>query len=300
MTVFPDSLSSESPLRAFLRSIKVKVRYFLYLIPFFPIPVCFSLPGGRAVRLYWSFLYIEFMLTKWPPLYNGRDNNEFKFLGRFLEPGMCFFDIGAHHGMYALVANKILQGHAKVVLFEPSRRERRRIHLHVLMNRARIKVESYAITQHSKPLSFFVVRSGFISMNSLRNPVSQARTEEITVQGISLDDYCSQNGIDKIDIMKVDVEGGEKDLFAGAQHCLSTLRPVIICEVLDFVAEPWGYKANQIIEYLQKFNYVWFDFSDDGTLIRHHKRDDYPEVSNYLAVPEEKIKDFAEGCMQRP
>jgi hypothetical protein len=90
-------------------------------------------------------------------------------------------------------------------------------------------------------------------------------------------------------MMKIDVEGGELEAFRGASGMLSTIRPILICEVLDWVTQPWGYSARDIVSCLQQRGYEWFDFRDDGTISPHAQRDEYPEIRNYLAVPREKL-----------
>jgi FkbM family methyltransferase len=43
-----------------------------------------------------------------------------------------------------------------------------------------------------------------------------------TVQIDTLDNYCKENGIEKIDLLKIDVEGHELDVLAGATEMLSS------------------------------------------------------------------------------
>jgi hypothetical protein len=94
--------------------------------------------------------------------------------------------------------------------------------------------------------------------------------------------------IDNVDLIKIDVEGGEAETFRGADRLLGHLRPSIICEVLDRVTRPWGYPAREIISQLRTYDYEWFDILPDGSLAPHPPRMEYPEVRNYLAVPREK------------
>jgi hypothetical protein len=55
------------------------------------------------------------------------------------------------------------------------------------------------------------------------------------------------------------------------------------------VTLPWGYLAREIVAFLIRRDYQWFDFREDGTLAVHAERDEYSDVRNYLAVPREKI-----------
>jgi hypothetical protein len=43
------------------------------------------------------------------------------------------------------------------------------------------------------------------------------------------------------------------------------------------------------MQHLQKHEYEWFEFRDEGSIIPHLHRSEYPEPRNYLAVPIEKL-----------
>jgi FkbM family methyltransferase len=222
--------------------------------------------------------------------YWGDDRGELRFLWQFLSPGMVFFDVGAYHGIFSLLAAKRLASQGQIVAFEPSERERRRFHTHMRLNGiSDVRLEPHAVTSTSETLKFFTVASGFTMMNSLRRPQVECPLREKTVDAISLDKYLRERRITQIDLMKIDVEGGELEAFRGASDALSTIRPILICEVLDWVTLPWGYPARDIVSCLQQYGYEWFDFRDEGTISPHARRDEYPEIRNYLAVPREKL-----------
>lgn len=202
---------------------------------------------------------------------------------------MTFVDIGAYHGVYTVVAAKKLAKQGSVVAFEPSERERRRLRLHLQLNRlSEVMLENYAIGSRRETLNLYKVVAGPTSMNSLRRPEVSAPVVEIPIETIPLDDYLRQTVIDRIDLVKIDTEGGELEVFGGAEWTLISLRPLLICEVLDWVTRPWGYYAREIVTRLEKCDYEWFEFRRDGTLLPHQRREAYLEVRNYLAVPRER------------
>jgi hypothetical protein len=105
---------------------------------------------------------------------------------------------------------------------------------------------------------------------------------------MQLDQYLLNGPVHRVDVLKLDVEGGELDVFRGATKLLTETRPIVICEVLDSATRAWGYDAREIISALRRYDFAWFEFNSDGTVIPHEVRTHYPDVKNYLAVPQEK------------
>ncbi len=273
---------------------KVTLRYFLRRglskFPYAPCPVRLSLPPHEEIAFWWSYVALSPHPERNLLDYWGDDIGELRFLWRVLQPGMVFFDVGAYHGIYSLVAARKLGGSGQVVAFEPSARERRRLQLHLRMNHiSTVRLESYAVSSRNEPVKFFTVLSGFTSMNSLARPPIPYPVQVVSVEAIQLDEYLQRSASQRIDLLKMDVEGGELEAFRGARYCLTRERPLIICEVLDWVTQPWGYAAREIVSSLKGCDYEWFEFCADGTIFRHKQKDTYPDVKNYLAVPKEKL-----------
>ncbi|MGA9142691.1 MAG: FkbM family methyltransferase [Candidatus Acidiferrales bacterium] len=202
---------------------------------------------------------------------------------------MVFLDIGAHHGIYSIVAAKRLGANGTVVAFEPSLPEFRRLRLHVLMNRLHlVRAESVAVGAASATRKFFQVIDGDSTRGGLQSPTSHDRVMETSVETVRLDEYVSRFSLDRIDIVKLDVEGGELEVLQGASNVLTKLRPTFICEVLDAATQAWGYDAREIVLKFQNHGFKWFEFRTDGSIVPHEIRDHYPDVRNFLAVPEEK------------
>jgi hypothetical protein len=108
------------------------------------------------------------------------------------------------------------------------------------------------------------------------------------VETVRLDDYISQSSLKRVDLVKLDVEGGEREVLGGASLVLTKFRPIFICEVLDATTQAWGYNAREIILMLQSFGFNWFEIRLDGSIVPHQVKDHYPEIRNYVAVPKEK------------
>jgi FkbM family methyltransferase len=266
-------------------------RKSLAKLPYVPVPVRLEIAPGESLRFWWSYLVGFYSEDRALFDYWGGDADDLRFLWRTLKPGNTFLDVGAFHGVYSIVAGKRVTPAGRVIAFEPSPRDRRRLQLHLRWNAIRpAKVEPFAVGAESSETPFFQVISGDPTRNGLKPPASDDAVTKITVQTISLDQYISEKNIQRIDVMKLDVEGGELEVLRGAAKMFARFRPILICEVLDETTLVWGYPARDIISFLSDADYLWFECAADGTLIPHEIREGYPAVRNYVAIPREKLQ----------
>jgi FkbM family methyltransferase len=221
------------------------------------------------------------------------ENAEVSFVQRFLRAGMTVLDIGAHQGLYTLLASRMVGPLGRVVSFEPSPRERRRLGLHLFLNRCgNVKVESLALGKNEGEATFFVVDGRDTGCNSLRPPAIREPTSVIQVSVARVDDVLCTYKIDEVDFIKIDVEGAELDVLSGAERLLeSRPRPVMLVEVSDTRTGPWGYKARDILVFLEERGYRWFRPAENGTL-RSIRAGVGHWDDNLVAVPQERMEEI--------
>jgi FkbM family methyltransferase len=186
--------------------------------------------------------------------------DELAFVARFVKPGMTVLDLGAHHGLYSLLASKRVGHSGQVFAFEPSPRERNALRLHLTLNFCRnVSVEKVALGNENTESDLHVVDSWAVGCNSLRPPDVAEKTSLERVRVTKLDDWLTERKIGPVHFIKLDVEGGELAALQGASELISNRpRPVILAEVQDVRTRPWGYQAKEIIDFLGSRNYQWF------------------------------------------
>lgn len=218
------------------------------------------------------------------------ERGEIGFVQRFLQPGMAVLDLGAHHGLYTLLASERVGLRGRVIAFEPSSRERRALRLHVVMNMCRnVTIENVALGNENKRANLFIVEGSQTGCNSLRPPVAASATSPVPVSVRRLDDWLHSHKIDRVDFIKLDVEGAELDVLKGAAQLLQRRpRPVILAEVQDVRTLPWGYRAKEIIAYLGNRGYKWYGLSEGG-YIEDLDVGANDFEGNFVAWPEESL-----------
>ena len=216
---------------------------------------------------------------------------EWRFVRHFLKEGMTVLDIGAHHGFYTILASKRVGASGRVIAFEPSPGEQRRLSLHLKINHCtNVKVEPFALAGQGGEATFFIVEGRNTAFNSLRPPAVSKPTKKITVGTSTLDNYIKKEHIDHVDFIKIDAEGAELEILRGAkcsfnQNCC----PVIMAEVSDMRTEQWGYQASEIFDHLSERGYRWFVVNPEGKLEPFRERG---QLYNFVAVAEKKLAEM--------
>ena len=226
-------------------------------------------------------------------IYNSFEGTEMRFVEKLLRRGMTVLDAGAHHGLYTLLTSKCVGSTGKVIAFEPSPRERRRLEKHLRVNhRKNVELQACALGSESCEADLFVVDGFHDWGNSLRLPAVAGATRKVRVQVRRIDDVLSELGISRVDFIKLDIEGGELDFLQGAPRLLQGVcRPAILAEVQDVRTLPWGYAAREIIEFLLRKNYRWFALTADS-MLQPVSCNLEAYNANLVALPEERLEEF--------
>jgi hypothetical protein len=65
------------------------------------------------------------------------------------------------------------------------------------------------------------------------HPLGREAVEQCTVPIVTLDDWVRSVGLDRVDLVKVDVEQSEPEVLDGMQTLLEQHRPDVVVEILD-------------------------------------------------------------------
>ena len=262
------------------------------IFPFLRVPL--RLPFG-------AWWLAESSALDYELAHEGYETAELSFVQRLLRPGMTVLDLGAHHGLYSLLASKCVGRNGQVIAFEPSPRERRRLLRHVKLNRgANVIVQPYALGPDAGAAELFLVENGQDGCNSLRPPAVLEPVTTVRVTLRRVDEELEHMGVAHVDFIKLDVEGAELGVLQGAAGILhGPSRPVILAEVQDVRTKPWGYTAREIIHFLVRKQYRWFALDSEGNLAPVSTEQHWYDA-NLVALPEERVREIIvmlnEGC----
>lgn len=89
----------------------------------------------------------------------------------------------------------------------------------------------------------------------------------------TVDNFVKENNVSRIDLLKCDVEGAEKDVLLGAKETLIKHKLMVYCEMLRKHAARFDYHPNEIIRYMEILGYKCYTF-------RNHELVYFPEMTD--------------------
>jgi FkbM family methyltransferase len=174
-----------------------------------------------------------------------------KALMRELRPGDTFVDVGAFIGLYTVAVAVRNHGSGRVVAFEPDIRNFLLLQEHVRLNRLDGQVELHQTAVSDRPGSACFVANG----SSEARLVSSEQSNTTSVEVITLDRAFAG---ERVDILKIDVEGYEEMVLRGAQDLLHSpkRRPrAIFIEVHPYAWQSLGTTSESLLSLLGAAGY---------------------------------------------
>lgn len=193
----------------------------------------------------------------------------FEHLEDLVAPGDVAIDCGANVGVYSMALAAIVGETGRVVAVEPQDYAIRTIRRSAAMSGIdSLSIVRAAVSNENGEAELDVSRAAVEASIVWRSPNPQL----VRVPKVTIDSLVETQGLPKVDLIKLDVEGAEFDALRGGEVTIRRFRPDILLEV-------WGDQYDRITpkcaDFLKKIGYRFFHFGDNG-LLREVKRIDRP------------------------
>jgi FkbM family methyltransferase len=171
------------------------------------------------------------------------------------KPGDTVIDVGAHIGLYSLIAAKRVGPSGKVIAIEPDPENcsllQRNVELNKLTNVTIL--ERAAFSSNSKLKLYLPGKErGFTKLSTLM--ANRAVTENfLEIDATTLDYLMVMQGIAQVNWVKIDVEGAELEVLKGAAVTLSESKDVALLIEVHNVSNMDLYSA--IVKFLQSYEF---------------------------------------------
>jgi FkbM family methyltransferase len=167
------------------------------------------------------------------------------------------FDVGANAGIYSLAA-LAMQPKATVHAFEPTPEIAARLRATAKLNGlSRLHVHELAVSSDNGYATLRRYR-GELETNEGMNYISADLGESSAdrIRTVCLDQFCADHAIERIDLLKLDIQGHEHPALAGARHLLATGRIGTIFAELSWGIDPGtACPASESIRLLEEAGY---------------------------------------------
>ncbi|NUR97163.1 MAG: FkbM family methyltransferase [Kribbellaceae bacterium] len=149
-----------------------------------------------------------------------------RFLLRELRRGDVVLDVGANIGVHALTAAKQLQelGGGRVIAFEPAADSVAKLGAGAARNGVQLEVVPMALGERQEQVALRADSRYDEADAGVRSLYGDgAVVQEVPV--VRLDDWARQHELDRLDVVKLDIEGAEPAALSGGSHTFKRLRP---------------------------------------------------------------------------
>lgn len=103
-------------------------------------------------------------------------------------------------------------------------------------------------------------------MGSLVSADNNVATRMCRVDVSTLDQFVKTTLIQKIDLIKVDIQGGEIDFLHGAERTLRSLRPDLVVEISASDLAATGRNPKDLISMIEELGYRIYEIRKNGRL----------------------------------
>jgi FkbM family methyltransferase len=164
----------------------------------------------------------------------------------------CIFDVGANEGQSALNYFKYFPA-STIYCFEPVKDVFD--HLSANIKTPQIKCINKALGENTGQFTIYK-NPGYNQVGSFNGAGVHELTEQETVEIIRGDEFCRQNNIAEIDLLKIDVEGFEMQVLNSLEKLLSNHVKYIFVEAGFHTTDSGKTHISILLEYLYKHNFI--------------------------------------------
>lgn len=208
---------------------------------------------------------------------------ELLFLHDFLRKEMVLLDVGANIGEYSVFAAKRLTK-GKVVAFEPVPALRQILHENIEMNQfANVIVNPFGLSDASGSFPIYFVGENENEGQATFFPGEIQNQRSVNAELKKLDDEWGQLSLNRLDFIKMDIEGSELRALLGARNVITRFRPFIMLEISEVTYRSAGYSLEDVSDYFKAINYRHFAIDKMGKLV---SSSELPSFGNVVFVPQ--------------
>lgn len=182
------------------------------------------------------------------------EQKETEYVRQAIKRDWVCIDIGACFGWYSVLFSQLAGEAGQVHAFEPVPDNRECLLANLKLNGlSNVKVNPFALGESESTTKIYVPVDGVSGSLKAHAKLKDCKVIDINVS--TLDQYVIDNGLDRIDFIKADIEGAEFLMLKGAESALRKYRPTLMLEVQAHSTRLFGYEPKNLFEWLKNIGY---------------------------------------------
>jgi len=180
----------------------------------------------------------------------------FDFIKKTLKPGQTYVDVGCYIGFYALHSAKLVADEGTVIAIDANPENIELVKKNAEINKiSNLTAYNLGITDKDGYSDFYLTTLS--AANSLHKRELFPTIAKIKIQTSTLDTLDALQSIDKIDLLKIDIEESEVDCLKGARNVLEKTSNIMVeCHSTE--------NKHKVVELLEKnFSIKELDFLEE-------------------------------------
>ncbi len=179
-----------------------------------------------------------------------------RILSQYIKKGDVVIEAGANIGSETLLISRIVGGTGYVYAFEPNPYTFERLGINISINElSNVSIHDIAMGESNGEISFNIYPKNFCNPGMSSKYMETSQTKKITVAQNTLDTFIREKNIEKVDLIKMDIQGAEMDMIQGADETIKRFMPTIFTEAYDLyndvkafygILSGYGYKIYHI------------------------------------------------------
>ncbi len=221
-------------------------------------------------------------------------------LGAHVPPGGVIFDVGANHGRFAKHLAALHKRSCTLYAFEPIDYNLEMLRL-VVGRMPNVTIEPVALSNTEGQHDIFLPykkASGRLSHGSAHLGTDTGRRSfgtstapdvcRTSIRTTRLDDWAERHALDRLDLMKIDVEGAEALVIEGGMDTIARFKPAIYAELIPGTPQRVDRTLDDVIDPLRGLGYSMHMTDKRGNTTREVTTCQ-PEGRDYLFVHPSRV-----------
>lgn len=248
---------------------------------FFEIPRKIKI-NDKIIKVRYNLFWQSVELGRW-------ENDTFEIFDKYLKPEHIFVDIGAWNGITSLYAANIVN---KCYSIEPDKVALNDFEDNLNLNpklKEKINLYKYCLAKEEGKYNLYSGQHGNSTSSLIKN---DDRKNIMEVEGKTFIQFLEDNNLDKVNFIKMDIEGAESFILPSMKHYFAYARPILYLSLhlRNYKNESEVDEIVDVLSVFDSFSYKGVEFTLDEVRDKLINRDNFELLMTFNNDKTKEVK----------